>query len=159
MLLLGRFSRFCKALLSLLTVLTWIFSCITRTLSLTGCFDCSLVLLNVWHALHQDYCLSSWQAHILSLDTSHAHTRPSAASLTMNPASRHWFTNPCSSSQRGQPCKGVRLFVLRETWWKKLWFICLEFVPQDRMRKQMDKSYLVTGCDGVLAFLLAWPVL
>lgn len=116
------------------------------------------VLLNVRHALHQDFCLCSWQTRIASPDTSHAHTRPSAASLSMNPASRHWFTNPCCSSRRGQPRKGLCLFVLRETWWKNLWFICSASEPQERIRKQMDKSYLVSGCDGVWAFLLAWPV-
>lgn len=73
------------------------------------------VLLNVRHAPHQDFCLCSWQTRIASPDTSHAHTRPSAASLSMNPASRHWFTNPCCSSRRGQPRKGLCLFVLRET--------------------------------------------
>lgn len=116
------------------------------------------VLLNVRHAPHQDFCLCSWQTRIASPDTSHAHTRPSAASLSMNPASRHWFTNPCCSSRRGQPRKGLCLFVLRETWWKNLWFICSASEPQERIRKQMDKSYLVSGCDGVWAFLLAWPV-
>ena len=98
-------------------------------------------------------CALGKLVYCLQTQAMHTHA-PSASSLAMNPASRHGFTNPCSSSQRGQPRKGACLFVLRETWWKKLWFIC----PQDRIRKQMDKSYLFTGCDGVLAFLLAWSM-
>lgn len=86
-----------------------------------------------WHVWH---VATVWTRVRLQTQATHIHP-PSAASFAMNSTSGRWFINPCSSSQRGRPCKGVCLFVLRETWWKKRWFI------SDRMRKQMDGSWSI----------------
>lgn len=105
----------------------------TLTQRVLPCVPDPTVHIAAWHVWH----VATVSTRVrLQTRATHVHT-PSAAYFAMNSTSGRWFINPCSSSQRGRPCKGVCLFVLRETWWKKRWFIW------DRMRKQMDRSWSI----------------